>query len=190
MDSSLSFPEMKELTTVILRECYAQDILEVSEYERRLTVLNQAGSKNELDSLIRDLPIDLPAVMKKASTPLLHKRRSQNLSLFFGDKKVSGERLNCRYTDAIVAMGDLTFDFRDIELPPGTTTLKLTSIMADTKIIVPPELYVDTDLTTFMGSVREPKDLKVHPAEGEPVLRITGLSVMSEVKIKIKELYD
>lgn len=190
MESSLSFPEMKELTTLILRECYAQDILEVSEYEKRLTVLNQAATVRELDALIQDLPLDLPAVMKKASTPLLHKRRHQNLSLFFGDKKVSGDRLNCRFTDAVVAMGDLTLDFRDIDLPPGTTTLKLTSIMADTKIIVPPELYVDTDLTTFMGNVREPRELKVHPLEGEPVLRITGLNVMSEVKIKIRELYD
>jgi hypothetical protein len=188
MASPLSFPEMQELTSLILRECYAQDIIDGSEYERRLTILNKAQTNRELEGLINDLPVDLPAVIQRASAPLLHRKRSQNISVIFGDQKVAGERLNCRHTEASIVFGDVTLDFRDVELPPGVTTLKVTSVLSDTKIIIPPELCVDMDVTSFMGTVREPKDANVYPRGNDPVLRITGIAVLSEVKVKIKVL--
>ena len=184
----LSFVRMSELTEVILKECYTQDILNDAEYESRVSRMHRARSVADLEALIEDLPVNVPD--RKERSPLLHHRRTQNISVFLGEKKALGERLNCKYTDVIVFMGDLTLDFRDVTLPPGITTIKVTGVMSDTKIIVPPELTVVSDITPIMASVKEDRFLKTRQDPGKPVLKILGFIFMSEVKIKVKELFE
>ncbi len=184
----LHFVKMNELTEVILKECYTQDILNDAEYEDRVSRMHRARSVADLEALIEDLPVNLPDCKKRP--PLLHHRRTQNISVFLGEKKAAGERLNCKYTDIVAVMGDLTLDFRDVTLPPGVTTIKLTGVMSDMKIIVPPELTVESDIAQIMATVKEDRFLKTRQDPGKPVLKILGFILMSEVKIKVKELFE
>jgi len=186
----LSFGELNLLTESVLKECYAQNILNIEEYEERTALQQKAESVYDLEDLLKDLPVEMPKQQRKRESVLLHNRKSQNISIFMGEKKVAGNQLNVRYSDAFVMMGDLTLDFRDVNLPPGTTTIKLTGIMSDTKIVVPPDLCVETDVAQFMASVNESREMRTRRSPEKPVLKVIGLIFMSELKIKVKELYS
>jgi hypothetical protein len=189
--SRLSYSELYELVEVILKECYSQDLLSSAEYENRITLFQKAATKEQLVKLIRDLPVDLPVQRRNQSLPpLLHTSRHQNISVILGEKTVYGGKLNSRYTDGLIFMGEVKIDYREVDLPPGTTTLKLTGIMSETTIIVPPDLCVVSDIAQIMASVNEDKYLNTRPVEGKPVLKIIGFILMAEVKIKVKELYE
>lgn len=187
---NLSYPEMEKLSALIFKECYAQEIISMDEYQKKASALSRAKNTSDLKILLEDLPVDLSSLprFREGNKSQLHSNRSRNITIFLGDRKLHGEKLTYPHSDAFVVLGSLILDYTRTLLPPEITRVNLTGLLSSTKIIVPPDLPVITDITPIMGSVKEHRDLRVHQTERGPLLKISGIIFLSDVNIKVKEL--
>jgi hypothetical protein len=85
-------------------------------------------------------------------------------------------------------MGGGTFDFREVELPPGVTELQLICVMGGAEVIVPPGMHVETSGFAIMGGFADYRDSTAGERKAdEPLLRITGFALMGGVDLKTRE---
>ena len=55
-------PRKREETVEILSECYARDLIELDEYERRIDLIHDAATLDDLEALLSDVPADVSPV--------------------------------------------------------------------------------------------------------------------------------
>jgi hypothetical protein len=82
-----------------------------------------------------------------------------------------------------VFWGNAELDFREASLAPGVTTIDVRVTMGNIELILPPELAIDVDVSSVMGSVEERHRIPVDPDPARPILRITGRVLMGNLEI-------
>ena len=88
-----------------------------------------------------------------------------------------------RHTDLREFWGNAELDFRDASLGAGVTTIDVRVSMGNVELILPPELAIDVDVSSVMGSVEERHRLPVDPDPARPMLRVTGRVLMGNLEI-------
>ncbi|MEP6865577.1 MAG: LiaF domain-containing protein [Deltaproteobacteria bacterium] len=88
-----------------------------------------------------------------------------------------------KHTDLRVFGGNAELDFREASLAAGVTTIDVRVTMGNLELILPPELAIDVDVSSLMGSVEERHRLPVDPDPGRPMLRVTGRVLMGNLEI-------
>ena len=181
----------------ILSTHFATDVIELREFERRVDAVHRARTAGDLRAVLADLP-GAPAAMASTMTeppasPAAHPLDRREIpptrwimALMGGATRkgiwVPGWR---NYTYA--AMGGVELDFRDIQLPPGTTTEVLAiAIMGGIEIIVPPDVILDVSGFAILGGFEQGEhDVPKFDPE-RPVLRVRGVALMGGVDIKVR----
>lgn len=180
-----------------LCEHFANDVLSVEEFERRVDSAHQAESASELRKLLQDLPTgDLP-IRREESTPMhppraqatIHAGRVKERGLMvaaLGGVERKGRWVPARQNFVVAVMGGVTLDFREALLPPGETEVWLFTLMGGAEIIVPPGLTVESDGVAIMGGFSHQEDASLNPDPDAPTLRLKGLSIMGGVDVTIR----
>ncbi len=187
----------RQVTIDALCEHFANDVMAVEEFERRVDVAHRASSSEELKALLQDMPGggDLPATttvgasMPVASrgygvTDAAHVRDSQFMVAILGGSSRKGRWTPARTNHAIAIMGGTELDFREAQMPPGVTTVQVFTMCGGVEIIVPPGMRVESHGVGIMGGFDHAEDAGVDPDPDAPVLRITGVAIMGGVEIK------
>jgi len=184
-------PAQRERTIKILTECFARDLLEMDEFERRVSLAHQAGSVRDLARLIDDVPGDLVEAADRSPEPasagsVVLKEEEQPVYGIMMSRRLRGQWLKCRTVNARTLMSSLEFDFRDLELPPDIVEINVLALMSSVVVTVPENLPVQTEVVPILGEVKEGRRLKtVLPRKG-PGVRLTGFAMMSEVKVRTR----
>jgi hypothetical protein len=84
-------------------------------------------------------------------------------------------------------MGGVHLDFREAALAPGVTEVDIFALMGGTEIIVPPGLIIDSDGVAILGGWEQGPGRSPSADPDAPVLRITGLTLLGGVEIKVRE---
>ena len=180
-----------------LCEHFANDVLSVEEFERRVDSAHKAESSEELRKLLQDLPTgDLP-IRRDEITPMHPPRaeatipasRVKERSLLvaaLGGVERKGRWIPARRNFAVAVMGGVSLDFREALLPPGETEVWLFTLMGGAEIIVPPGLTVESDGIAIMGGFAHQEDASITPDANAPILRLRGLSIMGGVDVSIR----
>lgn len=174
-----------------LSEEFSRDALALEEFEERLDAAHRARTLIELDHLVTDLvPVGqtAPAPARQPETAIApaadaqaleaHPRRTKNMVAIMSGVDRTGDWRPARKNRVIAFMGGVDLDFRDVQLPPGVTELKVTAIMGGVDIIVPPNLAVECEGFAIMGGFEEVDRAPVSPDPDRPLLRITGFALM------------
>lgn len=177
-----------------LSEHFTRDALALEEFEERLDAAHRAHTLLELDHLITDLePIGqtAPAPAAPAATdqtalapagerqPLeVHRRDQKKMLAILGGVDRKGDWRPARSNRVLAFMGGVDLDFRDVQLPPGVTEVKVAAIMGGVDIIVPPDLAVECEGFAIMGGFDDHDRAPVAPDPQQPLLRITGFAFM------------
>ena len=82
----------------------------------------------------------------------------------------------------IQVLGSTNLDFREAELLDGVTEITIFALLGSTRIIVPPELDVDASGVAVLGGFEHVSRRGDNP--DVPVLRIRGISLLGDVKIR------
>jgi hypothetical protein len=188
----LSLNQHRERTVAALCEAFADDRLELAEFERRLDIAHRSATTGELAALVSDLPAP-PAPATPARDTVARGSRavreavrdSRTFLAFMGGVERRGNWSPARRNVVIAIMGGAELDFREVELPPGETEVYLFCLMGGAEIIVSPDLAVDASGIAIMGGfghasasgTREPNT---------PVLRINGFCLMGGVEISVR----
>ncbi|HEX6133270.1 MAG TPA: DUF1707 domain-containing protein [Longimicrobiales bacterium] len=190
----ITLKERRDRTVAQLCEAFAQDRLELAEFESRLDVAHRAATAGELDALLADLPAPAaPASPDAASDPRARTasamreaiRESRTFLAFMGGVERRGNWAPARKNLVIAIMGGADLDFREVTLPPGETEVYIFAMMGGVDIVVPPGLNVDASGIAIMGGFAHASAR--HTADpNAPILRINGFCFMGGVDISIR----
>ncbi len=186
--------QSRQVTIEALCEHFANDAMEVEEFERRVEAVHRATTSEQLKELLRDLPGgNLPTAASRAPAPApprshgvtdaAHVKESQVVLAILGGSSRKGSWTPARTNYAVAVMGGTELDFREAQMPPGVTSVQVFAMWGGVEIIVPPGMRVESHGIGLMGGFDHAQDGGADVDPDSPVLRITGLAVMGGVDI-------
>ena len=206
---SKTLARARERAAEALTRAFADDELDVDDFEARLDRCYRAGGFDELEELFEDLTVSLPArregtgapagsgadpdagVAARGSRedtggpPAPSDRQDHDLVVAVMSGVGRGGRWTPpRHINAVAVMGGVELDFRQARFPAGETTLNAVAFMGGVEIVVPPGLAVTSSGVPLMGGFeRVDQDDDGRRAPGA-VLRIRGLACMGGVEVR------
>jgi hypothetical protein len=188
--------ETRDRVIAALSEHFAHDVLDVDEFERRITIAHTSESPSEIDALLTDLPaLPAPAAATATATkitpalvPASQVRAEQTMLAIMGGVDRRGSWTMPRKLRLVTFMGGAHLDLREARFPPGPVEIEIFSMMGGTEIIVPPGLAVETHGSAIMGGFQEVNRAPIHPDADAPLLRVHGFVVMGGVDIRMRLL--
>lgn len=183
-----------------LMEHFANDVLDVDEFERRLDQAHAANSTDELRALLVDLPsggnlpaapgqspvTDVSARPSYSAVPAGQVKDTEFVVALMGGTSRRGHWRPARKNYAIAVMGGAELDFREAAFGPGVTEVQVWSMWGGVEIIVPPGVNIESRGIALLGGFDHAADEPSVPDPTAPTLRITGLAVMAGVEISVR----
>lgn len=186
-ENLVALRDHRELVIARLSEGYAADVFDMDELERRLDLAHGAGTVAELDALIADLGprVDSKALVVAApraiDDPNRVARKKQRVIMSSNERR--GRWSVPRELDLRVFWGHSELDFREASIGPGVTTIDVSVLMGNIEIVLPPNMAVDVDVSSFMGNVTERHRVPPDDDPARPLLRITGTVKLGNLEI-------
>jgi hypothetical protein len=187
--SVVGLPAQRERTIGILSECFARNILEMEEFERRVSQAHQAQSVQDLARLIDDIPGEVAEAPEQTpgtvyARSLVLREEEQPVYGIMMSRRLRGQWLKCRTVNSRTLMSSLEFDFRDLELPSEIVEINVLAVMSSVVVTVPESLPVQLEVVPILGEVKEGRRVKTTLPSKGPGVRITGFVVMGDVKVR------
>jgi hypothetical protein len=198
----------RQRTIDTLCEAFANDELEVEEFERRVAAAHRATSGDELHRLLIGLPTaSVPAPIEKgqpgertadgaplpaptnahAPTPFRGEVSPWGLSVgIMGGTSRTGYWVPAQRNVAVAIMGGCELDLREASLPPGVTEIYVVAFWGGVEIVVPPWLRVESSGMGIMGGFEHRHDVPTTAPPGGPLLRVNGLALMGGVEVSVR----
>ena len=174
----------------LLTDRFADDSLTVEDFEQRLDQLYAARTSAELDAVMRELarlrPNDVPAARPTYAPPAEQSVAPSHgdLVAILGSTQRTGHWVAPGYLDVQVVLGEAMIDLRDAVLLSGRCEITIFAALGGVKLLVPPGIVVDDDVSSIMGEVRNDATDDGRFAPG-PRVRISGTALMAEVGVRV-----
>jgi hypothetical protein len=177
-ESLVALRDRREQVISRLSESYADDVFDVDELEHRLDMAHGARSVAELDALVADLAPATASTALVLARPLAiddpSRPETKKLRVIMSSVEREGRWSVPRNMDLRVLCGNAELDFRDASLGAGVTTIRIRVFMGNVEVILPPNLAIDVDVSSFAGSVTERHRMPPDADPSRPVIRIIG----------------
>jgi hypothetical protein len=184
--SLVAVRDHRERAIQLLTDSFANDLISIEEFERRLGRLHAAGGLAEVDAVVADLR---PAPAGAASTSLAPLRVDAALTAprrrvtsLFGNVERRGAWTVPAELEARAVFGHVELDFRDARFSAATTELDVRVVFGALEIIVPPQLAVECEGSSIFGSVENYGGGAVADPD-RPLLRVRGTAVFGSVEV-------
>ncbi len=175
-----------------LGDAFANGVLDVEEFERRVTLAHQADSRGDLDALVVDLPRPSRATEPAPPTPVRdlvpprEVKASATVFTAMGGVERKGPWTVPRTLNVLTVMGGASLDFREARLPEGDVEIRVAAFMGGVEIIVPPTLAVESNGAAIMGGFEHVDRAPAAVEPGATVLRVSGITMMGGVHIETR----
>jgi hypothetical protein len=184
----MTLGEARRRTIDALCRHFANDALELAEFERRVERAYRAVSLAELQELLVGLPgTAVPETRGRppvAQPSAARQSRDVLLAILSGVNR-RGQWSPPRELVVVAVMGGADLDLREARLQPGVTEMTVYALMGGVRILVPPELPVEIAGLSFMGGVDPgPEAREVKSTADAPTLRIRTYVVMGGVSVE------
>lgn len=197
----------RQRTIDVLCEAFANDELEVEEFERRVEAAHRASSSEELRYLLTGLPsASVPAPVPKKGrssqtvpaagtspspanvpAPYMGEVREWSVSVgVMGGNSQSGYWVPARKNVVIGVLGGCEMDLREAQLAPGVTEIIVVAFMGGVEVVVPPWLQVEVSGIGIMGGFEHNQSTPPLPTPGGPIVRISGLAMMGGASVSVR----
>jgi len=153
-------------------------VFDVDELERRLDLAHSARSVAELDALVADLAPATASTALVLAQPMAiddpARADTKKLRVVMSSVERQGRWSVPRTMNLRVWWGNAELDFREASLGPGVTTIRVGVFMGNVEVVLPPNLAIDVDVSSFAGSVAERHRVPPDADPSRPVIRIIG----------------
>jgi hypothetical protein len=183
----LSVDDTRERAIRLLTDAYAYDVITEEEFEWRLGQMIHADSPHAIEALVADLVAPAPAAtaVTRGYSPVFEPE-GRVLGIMSETRRRGPWRVPQRLRVKAI-MSDMKIDLRYAVLPPACT-IDLSAIMANVTFIVAPGMIVDFDVTSVMAAAGNDARAAATSAYMLPHVRIQGMAIMAEVRVKVREL--
>jgi hypothetical protein len=182
--------DARERAIAALSDAFANDTLDVDEFERRVTRAHVTESVEEITALTGDLPAATtelrPATVALAPAALGGEVAPETVYAIFGGVDRRGSWTVPRRWRVVATFGGAQLDLREARFPTGVIDLEVRAVFGGVQIIVPPGLAVEVQGTAIMGGFQNVNRAPAHPDPDAPLLRIRGLAFMGGVDITMR----
>ena len=175
-------PEQKKIAEDILSEAFARDLITMDEFEKRVSVVQAAGSNRDVQNELSDLPNTL-LVPGETREPDLPEQKKPSL-LILSSKTVKGNLLKKRKIKTKLILAEQKLDYTKTLLDPGKYYIDTNVILSSMTVIVPENYAVTVDMTPILAEVKE-RNVSP-PSPGMPEIIIRGKVILGEVTVKTK----
>jgi len=164
-----------------LSNAFARDELGLDEFEERLNRAYAAEEVPALDALVQDLSPEANALQAEvvapsaALAPVGAPAARPRAVAILGSVERRGQWAVSGSSGALAVLGSVVIDLRDVVLPPGVTTIQVSAVLGSVEIIVPPNLAVESDGSSILGSFEGIQRVPHDPDPESPVLRRAAL---------------
>lgn len=154
----------------LLSEHASSGRLTLAEHEERTEQALAAKTRAELDTLVRDLPVE--------TAPQSNRRKITRwfVAIMGGSDHRGRQRLSGT-VNALAIMGGDNIDLRDAEIDGDEVTINIYSLMGGSDFYVPDTVEVEVSGFALMGG-DEQKGSTRPPRPGAPLIRIRSYSLM------------
>ncbi len=178
-----------EIAENVLAEAFARDLITIEELEKRLHQVLASHSNSEITSYLQDLPQDLLTSSQEgtADTDMSVtdiERKEKKLVTILSSNLLCGGKLRHKKIYAKNVLGEQTLDYSKTVLEPGKYFINLTAVLSETRIIVPPEYAVTSEIRNILSEVKDKTNKE--PDANTPEIIITGKAILSSITIKEK----
>jgi len=186
--SPVALREARERVINALCAHFAEDRLDIAEFESRLDRAHRATALAELDELLADLP-SLTAQQPPATRAPVRdaeRRKREFLLAILGGSTRRGVWIPAQRNLAVAVMGGIELDFREAALLPGPTDLEIFCLMGGVKLIVPPDLALAISGIPIMGGIDAPAQAPPPADPQAPFLRVDAVVIMGGVEVSVR----
>ncbi len=190
----------RQVTIDALMEHFANDVMEIEEFERRVDSAHAAKTNDELKALLQDMPgsgnlpavagagaSDLPAHLPQYTvTSAAQVKDKEFVVACLGGSSRTGRWAPARKNYCVAVMGGAELDFREAVLGPGITEVHIFTMWGGVQVVIPPGLNVESHGLALLGGFDHHADGTVHPDPSAPTLRITGVALMGGVEVAVR----
>ncbi len=180
----------------VLMEHFANDVMDLEEFEGLLDAANGCSTAGELRELLSELP---PLESSKPATDMIPARGGAPVVVdadrvrphgflisILGSTNRAGRWIPARKSFALGVLGGISLDFREALLGSGITDVNLFAVLGGIEIIVPPEMAVEVDGMAVLGGFDYQTDAPFRSNPDLPTLRIRGLAVLGGVHVQVR----
>jgi hypothetical protein len=170
-----------------LTNAFARDELGLEEFEERLNRAYAAEAVPALEALASDLSpeavaLAAPVVAANAALAVSSPSTPRAVAIL-GSVERRGQWAVGRSSGALAVLGSVVIDLRDVALPAGVTTIEVSAVLGSVEIIVPPNLAVESQGSSILGSFEGIQRVPLDPDPAAPVLRVQGRAVLGSIEI-------
>lgn len=199
--SGRTLSQVRQATIDALCDQFANDAMDMEDFERRVEIAHRASTTDELKALLSDLPggnLPAPSGAAASSAELSSAERSFTIATpgqvkehelvvaVLGGTSRKGRWTPARKNISVAVMGGAQLDFREAVLAPGSTELQVFALWGGVEIIVPPELNVESHGFALLGGFEHAGDATGPTDPDVPTLRIVGVACMGGVEITVR----
>jgi hypothetical protein len=182
--------DARERAIAALSDAFANDALEVEEFERRVTLAHTSETTEAITALTADLPASTtalapatvalaPAVSEPAGAP-------ETVYAIFGGVERRGAWTVPRNWRVVAMFGGAQLDLREARFPTGVIDLEVKAVFGGVQIVVPPGLAVEVNGSAILGGFQNVNRAPAHPDPDVPLLRVRGTAIMGGVDITMR----
>ena len=184
-------PEVRQRSIDVLSESFAKDEIELGEFERRVELVGEAKSIEELRGILSDLPAGRPqaAVANLQPQPVVAPEdipRHSFVAGVLGGGARGGAWLPARTNWALGVLGGCELDFCEAHLGSGVTEVRVMAVLGGVDVFVPPYVRVECSGLGILGGVDHHGAMTTGMDPDAPVIRITGVGILGGVGVRVR----
>ena len=185
MTDRLPGPAEREAAIARLSAAFADDVLHIEEFERRVAEAYRVQNSRALALLVDDLPVaaPVPAVAVQAATPAV--RLSACITSMFGNVERRGRIAVPARVKIGALLANVELDLREADFASGVTEIAIDSLLANVELWLPEHVTVENHGASLIGSFTSAAGRASRPMPGlqPPVVRIRGRALLANVEI-------
>jgi hypothetical protein len=177
------FKKRKEEIINTLKDAFSEGQLQLDEFENRIVLAEQANQISEIEYLISDIEVDKNKEMH-SNIAEVEKITGKMIT-----KKISGTILKTKRFEIDVNMSTIKMDYRDIKIIDVIQEINVNMEMSNLILYLPDDVVVENRMQEEMSTFSEIQNKYYDPEKAKAIIRISGRTKMSTVKVKRKRYW-
>jgi len=169
----------KSMVIEKLKDSYANGYLLIDDFEDRISSAENTSDIELLKGLISDIP----------NVEVMEITESESINIKTMTKKIEGSILQTRKIDIEASMSTVYINYQKQKPIDGKQELCLNLNMSNLIIYLPDDVIIDNRVNENMSTFHENRNINSNLVKPRTIIKLTGKTNMSNIKIKRKKYY-
>ncbi len=185
-------PELRDKIIMRLETAYADNKLELDEYEKRLELAYKADYIEDLEALVHDFPGFQQSPSRDITNNFdreIDRADDDTKITLLGDQHLTAEDFSNKRIQSLSILGDVNIDIRRFRNCEEPIRIKISSLIGDTRIIIPRGMKVKNRFKSLLGDYElvrneEQNSHAGHIEESGGTCILEGFSLLGDISIR------